>query len=217
MTEIKPTKRTKVVREPKRARYDLKTIHAIIDEALICHVGFVAGGTPFVIPVNHWRIGESLYIHGSTASRMVRALGAGGEVCVTVTLVDGLVLGRSAFNHTMNYRSLVIVGRAEPVDDPTAKLAALEACMERIAPRRWSQVRPPSAKEMKATRVLAVPIGEASAKVNSGPPVDEVADLARPVWAGVVPLRQAAGTPQPCPRLDPRIAVPDYLRRIGGG
>lgn len=215
MTDIEPTKRTKVVREPKMACYDRDTIHAILDEASLCHVGFVADGTPFVIPVNCWRIGERLFIHGSTASRMFRVLQAGGDVCVTVTLVDGWVLGRSAMHHGMNFRSVVIVGRAETIDDPGQKLAALEACMERLVPGRWQQVRPPSAKEMKSTLVLAVPLDEASAKICTGPPDDDEADYALSVWAGVVPLRLAAGEPVSCPRLDPGIEVPDTVGRIG--
>ena len=213
MPQLKKTKRTKVVRGSKRASYDRDTIHAIIDEALVCHVAFIVDGSPVVVPTNHWREGDHLYFHGSTASRRLRAMAEGAEVCVSVTLVDGLVLGRSAMHHSMNFRSVVVFGRAAPVEDPKRKMAALEALMERVAPGRWAEVRPPNDKEMQVTVVLAMPITEASAKIRSGPPVDDEEDYALPVWAGEVPLAETAGEPVPDPRLAPGTEVPAYLRK----
>ncbi len=213
MTDFKKTKRSTAVRMPKRASYDRATVYAILDEAMYCHLGYVADGAPLVIPVNHWRMDDHLYFHGSTASRWVRALADGAEICVTVTLLDGLVMGRAAMHHSVNYRSVVVFGQARPVDDAEGKLGALRGLMEHLAPGRWDQVRPPSEKEMKATRVLALPLIEASAKVRAGPPIDDEPDYALPVWAGVLPLSQVAGRPEPDRRLDPAIGLPDYLRR----
>ena len=188
-----PTPRTRVVREPQRAVYDRDAVNQILDEAFLCHVGFVADGQPYVIPTSYGRDGDVLYIHGSAASRMLRNLDQGVPVCVTVTLVDGLVLARSVFNHSMNYRSVVILGAATLVDDPAEKLAALRALSEHILPNRWDDARQPNEKELKATSVLRLPINEFSAKVRVGPPVDDEEDYSFPTWAGVIPLQMTVG------------------------
>jgi nitroimidazol reductase NimA-like FMN-containing flavoprotein (pyridoxamine 5'-phosphate oxidase superfamily) len=188
-----PTPRTRVVREPQRAVYDRDTVNQILDEAFLCHVGFVVDGQPFVIPTSFGRDGDVLYIHGSAASRMLRNLDQGVPVCITVTLLDGLVLARSVFNHSMNYRSVVILGTATIVDDPAEKLAALRALSEHIIPDRWDDSRQPNEKELKATSVLRLPINEFSAKVRVGPAVDDEEDYAFPTWAGVIPLEMTVG------------------------
>src|SRR5271157_3404280 len=188
-----PTPRTLVVREPQRAVYDRDTVNHILDEAFLCHVGFVVDGQPFVIPTSYGRDGDMLYIHGSAASRMLRNLDQGAPVCVTVTLLDGLVLARSVFNHSMNYRSVVILGTATLVDDPAEKLAALRALSEHIIPGRWDDSRQPDEKELKATSVLRLPINEFSAKVRVGPAVDDEEDYFFPTWAGVIPLEMTVG------------------------
>jgi len=189
MSEIQnPTTRTRVVREADRAVYDREEANRILDEGFLCHVGFVADGHPFVIPTSYGRKDASLYIHGSAASRMLRNLKEGVPVCVTVTLLEGLVLARSLFNHSMNYRSVVILGKAMLVDDPAEKLEALRTLSEHILPGRWDDSRQPNERELKATSVLRVPIEEFSAKVRLGPPIDDAEDLAFPTWAGVIPL-----------------------------
>jgi uncharacterized protein len=188
-----PTPRTRVVREPQRAIYDRDTINQILDEAFLCHVGFVADAQPYVIPTSYGRNGDMLYIHGSVASRMLRNLDQGVPVCITVTLLDGLVLARSVFNHSMNYRSVVILGTATLVDDPAEKLAALRALSEHIIPGRWDDARQPNEKELKQTSVLRLPINEFSAKVRVGPAVDDEEDYAFPTWAGVIPLEMTVG------------------------
>jgi hypothetical protein len=188
-----PTPRTRVVREPHRGVYDRETVNQILDEGFICHVGSVVDGQPYVIPTNYGRDGNVLYIHGSAASRMLRSMEQGVPVCVTVTLLDGFVLARSVFNHSMNYRSVVILGRATLVDDPAEKIAALLALSEHILPHRWDDSRQPSEKELKATSVLRVPITEFSAKVRVGPPIDDEEDYSFPTWAGVIPLTMTAG------------------------
>jgi nitroimidazol reductase NimA-like FMN-containing flavoprotein (pyridoxamine 5'-phosphate oxidase superfamily) len=189
------TARTKLGRHPERGSHELDTIHRILDEGFVCHVGFVSDGQPYVIPTGYGRVGEQLYIHGSAASRMLRHLEKGIEVCVTVTLLDGLVLARAAFNHSMNYRSVVVLGKASLVEDPEEKMAALQAISEQIVPGRWANVRQPTAQEMKATSVLKLPLAEASAKIRTGGPKDSEADLNYPVWAGVLPLRLVPGAP----------------------
>ena len=188
-----PTTRTRVVREPQRAIYDRDAVNHILDEAFLCHVGFVVDGQPFVIPTSFGRDGDVLYIHGSIASRMLRNLGQGVPACITVTLVDGLVLARSVFNHSMNYRSVVILGTATLVDDPAEKLAALRAISEHIIPGRWDDARQPNEKELKQTSILRLPINEFSAKVRVGPPVDDEEDYSFPTWAGVIPLEMTVG------------------------
>jgi nitroimidazol reductase NimA-like FMN-containing flavoprotein (pyridoxamine 5'-phosphate oxidase superfamily) len=205
-----PTARTRVVREPQRAVYDRDAVNQILDEALLCHVGFVAEGQPFVIPMSYGRDGDVLYIHGSPASRMLRHLEQGVPVCITVTLVDGLVLARSVFNHSMNYRSVIILGTAKLVDDPAEKLAALRALSEHILPHRWDDSRQPNEKELKATSVLRLPINEFSAKVRVGPPVDNAEDYSFPTWAGVIPLQMTVGAAIRDERCE--LELPAYLK-----
>ena len=219
MTDIvlEQTARTKVRRLPDRAKYDRETIHAILDEALICHVGFSIEGQPFVIPTIHWRDGDTLYFHGSAASRMLRTLRGGVDACVTVTLLDGLVLARSAFHHSMNYRSVVVFGNAREVTDRDEKLRALDRLVEHITPDRAAAVRPPNENELRQTLVLALPLHEASAKIRTGPPVDDEEDYALDAWAGVVPLRLAAGAPISDPRLPAGIEIPDHVRELTAG
>jgi uncharacterized protein len=188
---LRPDKRIRIKREPQRGRYDRETIDLILDEALLCHLGFEIDGQPYVIPTLHARVGDTLYVHGSAASRMLRHLAGGVRVCVTVTLFDGLVLARSVFNHSVNYRSVVLLGTATLVEDD-AKLAALRALTEQLAPGRWEEARQPTALELKATWILSLPIEEVSAKVRNGPPEDEPEDEDLPVWAGVVPVHLAA-------------------------
>jgi hypothetical protein len=188
---LRPADRIRVRREPERGRYDRETIDAILDEALICHLGFAVDEQPYVIPTLHARVGDTLYVHGSAASRMLRQLSSGVPVCATVTLFDGLVLARSVFNHSVNYRSVVVFGTATPVADDE-KRDALHALTDQLAPGRWDEARQPTATELKATWILALPIDEASAKVRTGPPKDEPEDEDLPVWAGVVPVHLAA-------------------------
>src|SRR5580658_849219 len=192
-TNPAPTSRTRILREPQRAVYDRDAVNQILDEAFLCHVGFAVDGQPFVIPTSYGRNGDMLYIHGSAASRMLRNLDQGIPVCITVTLLDGLVLARSVFNHSMNYRSVVILGTAMLVDDPAEKLAALRALSEHIIPGRWDDARQPNEKELKQTSVLRLPIDEFSAKVRVGPAVDDEEDYAFPTWAGVIPLEMTVG------------------------
>jgi len=205
-----PTTRTRVVRESERGVYDRETIYRILDEGFICHVGFVVEGQPFVIPTAFGRSGDNLYIHGSAASRMLRNLDKGIPVCITVTLLDGLVLARSIFNHSMNYRSVVILGTATVVQDPAEKLAALRAVSEHILPGRWDESRQPNDKELKATFALKIPINEFSAKVRQGPPIDDEEDYSFQTWAGVVPLETVAKPPIPDARCIAEIPVPQY-------
>ena len=216
MDEIPRTDRTTVRRLPARGAYDRTLIHSILDEGLICHVGFVADGRPFVIPTIHVRVGDRLYVHGSPASRMLKAMAGGVEVCITVTLLDGLILARSAFHHSMNYRSVVLFGEARPVDDPAEKARVLQVLAEHLVPGRWRDIRVPTPGELKATSVLSLPIDEASAKVRTGPPVDDEDDYALPIWAGILPLSIAAGEPVPCPRLLPGIVPPSYASSYPG-
>jgi len=205
------TDRTTLKRLPKRGVYDRESVYGILDEGFICHVGFAADGKPFVIPTGYARVDDRLYIHGSQASRMLRTLAGGVDVCVTVTLLDGLVLARSAFHHSMNYRSVVIFGRATPVEDKEAKVAALFAFSEHVIPGRWAEVREPTQQELAATTVLSLELAEASAKVRSGPPLDDEEDYALRVWAGVIPLHLAAGEPIKDPRLPDEVEAPSYI------
>ena len=207
-----PTQRTRVIREPDRGVYDRDSAYQILDEGFLCHVGFAIGGQPFVIPTSYGRKDSSLYIHGSAASRMLRQMKPGVPVCVTVTLLDGLVLARSVFNHSMNYRSVVILGKATLVDDPVEKLAALRILAEHILPGRWDDARQPNERELKATSVLRLPIEEFSAKVRTGPPIDDEEDHSFPTWAGVLPLETRVGTAINDPHLDSACAVPGYVR-----
>jgi uncharacterized protein len=205
------TPRTKLRRVPKRGFHDRDTIDAILDEALIGHLGFVHDGKPAVIPTLQARVGDDVLIHGSAASRALRALKDGLDTCLTVTLVDGIVLARSAFHHSMNYRSVVLYGKARPITGAERLEAALEAFTEKLVPGRWGDVRWPTAQELKGTAVLALPIEEGSAKVRTGPPIDEDEDYDLDVWAGVVPLRLEAGTPEPDPALRHGIPQPSYI------
>jgi uncharacterized protein len=218
MSDLRPTPRTTLRRLPARGRFDRETVNAVLDEALVCHVGFVSEGQPFVIPTIHARVGERVYVHGSAASRMLKTLEGGLPVCLTATLVDGLVLARSAFHHSMNYRSVVVLGDAQAVRDAAEKWDALHAIVEHVAPGRWSEVREPSEKELAATLVLRLPIEEASAKVRTGPPLDDDEDYTLDVWAGVLPLRLLAGAPEADPRLPAgRPVSPSVARMAGGG
>jgi nitroimidazol reductase NimA-like FMN-containing flavoprotein (pyridoxamine 5'-phosphate oxidase superfamily) len=206
------SERVRVRRLPRRGVYDQEAVHAILDEGLVCHVGFVADGQPFVIPTTYARVGDRLYIHGSAASRMLRTLREGVPVSVTVTLLDGLVLARSAFHHSMNYRSVVALGVAREVGDPAEKSAALDAIVEHVMPGRMADVRPPTPNELKATLVLCLTLEEVAAKVRSGPPLDDEEDYALPCWAGVLPLRLTPSAPVADPRLAPGIEPPAAVR-----
>jgi nitroimidazol reductase NimA-like FMN-containing flavoprotein (pyridoxamine 5'-phosphate oxidase superfamily) len=211
MDTLTPTERTRVVRLPSRGAYDRATIDAILDEALVCHVGVVAGPHPVVIPTTFVRVGDRVCFHGASSSRTLRALRDGAEVCLTVTLVDGLVLARSAFHHSVNYRAVMVFGRAEELTDRDAKLAALAALVEKVARGRSTVTRPPNDVELRATGVYALAIAEASAKVRTGPPVDDEADFALPCWAGVIPMRTEFGAPVPDARIAPGSAPPDEV------
>ena len=204
------TDRTKLKRLPKRGHFDRETVYGILDEGFICHIGFVVDGHPVVIPTGYARVDDKLYIHGSQASRMLRTLANGIDACVTVTLLDGLVLARSAFHHSMNYRSVVVFGKATLVEDPEEKMSALFALSEQIIRGRWNDVREPTDSEMKQTTVLSLTLEEASAKIRTGPPLDDEEDYSLPMWAGVVPLKLAAGEPINDPRLPEGVPVPDY-------
>jgi hypothetical protein len=204
------TQRTTLNRLPKRGVYDRELVYRILDEGFICHVSFVVDGQPFVIPTGYARIADQLYIHGSQVSRMLRTLAQGIDVCIAVTLVDGIVLARSAFHHSINYRSVVIFGCAAMVEEKQAKLAALFAFSEHVIPGRWNDVRKPTEQELKATTVLSLPLLEVSAKVRTGPPIDDEEDYALNVWAGVLPLRMIAGEPIDDPRLPETIEPPTY-------
>jgi nitroimidazol reductase NimA-like FMN-containing flavoprotein (pyridoxamine 5'-phosphate oxidase superfamily) len=202
--------RTRIVREPQRAVYDRETIYKILDEGFVCHVGFTADGQTFVIPTMFARVDNAIYFHGSAASRMLRGVSAGLNVCVTVTLMDGLVLARSVFNHSMNYRSVVALGNASIVDEPGEKWEALHALTEKILPGRWNDARQPNERELKATSILRLPLKEVSAKVRVGGVEDDAEDYALRVWAGIVPLRLVADAPVRDERCDPSVATPSY-------
>lgn len=205
-----PTERTRIVREANRAVYDREVIYRILDEAFVCHVGFLVDSQTFVIPTMFARVGDFVYFHGSAASRMLRGLSSGSPVCLTVTLLDGVVLARSVFNHSMNYRSVVALGHAALIEDPAEKLRALQAFTEKLIPGRWNDARQPSEKELKATSILRLPLTEVSAKVREGDVEDDADDYALPVWAGVVPLRLVADPPLRDSRCDPSIPTPSY-------
>jgi nitroimidazol reductase NimA-like FMN-containing flavoprotein (pyridoxamine 5'-phosphate oxidase superfamily) len=209
MDNITPTEDTTLRRLPRRGSFDKATINAILDEALVCHVGFVANGRPFVIPTSYVRVDDQLLIHGSAISRMQLSLRDGIQACVTVTLIDGLVLARSAFHHSINYRSVVILGTMTPVEDEHQKMAALRAFTEHVVPGRWKDVREPTKQELKGTSVLSMVLSEASAKIRTGPPIDDEEDYAVPVWAGQLPLRLAPGTP--IADREMKLPVPEYV------
>lgn len=213
MSDFPVTPRTQVKRLPKRGSYDRETVYGILDAAIVCHVGFTVDSQPYVIPTNFGRSGDTLYLHGSSVSRMLKQLGEGIPVCVTVTHLDGLVLARSAFHHSVNYRSVVILGTARVVESPAEKMEALRIFTEHVLKGRWDDVRQPNEQELKATAVLALPMEEVSAKIRTGGPIDDEADFAIPAWAGVMPL---VLTPQPLipdpqRRSDP--PVPEYIKK----
>jgi nitroimidazol reductase NimA-like FMN-containing flavoprotein (pyridoxamine 5'-phosphate oxidase superfamily) len=217
MASSAPSERTRVRRAPSRADYDRATIDAILDEALVAHLGFAVDGQPYVIPTLHARNGDEVYLHGSAASRMVTMVGSGIPACLTVTLIDGLVLARSAFHHSMNYRSVVVLGQARMVEEPEEREAALEAFTERLVPGRWAEVRPPSRQELKGTRVLALSLQESSAKMRTGGPVDDDEDYASDAWAGTVGLRLQPGAIEPDPLLRADVAPsPAVAAWVGG-
>ena len=191
-----PSARSKLKRLPKRGHYDRATVYAVLDAGFICHVGYAIDGQPYVTPTAYWREGDAVYWHGSSASRMLRALETGADCCLTVTHLDGLVLARSAFHHSLNFRSAMLFGKAHKIEDAAQKMARLEAFVERLYPGRWQELRPVNAKELKATTVLGMHLEEASAKIRSGGPVDNEADYALPIWAGVIPVRSATGAPE---------------------
>ncbi len=217
MTEFAPTPRTRIKRQHERARYDKRAIYAVLDAEFICHVGYVLDGQPFVTPTSYWRDGDRLYWHGSSASRMLRHFERGASACLTVTHCDGLVLARSGFHSSINYRSAMAFGTARAVEGEAAKRAALEAFVERLTPGRWRELRPVTAQEIKATTVIAMDIDDAVAKVRTGPPSDDEDDYGLDVWAGVLPFAVAVGKPEPDPRLKPGVPTPDYLKdwRLG--
>ncbi len=213
-----PSPRSRVRREPHRGVYDRATVDAVLDAALVCHLAFEDGGQPFAVPTLHARVGDVVYVHGSAASRALRTLRAGAPACLTVTVVDGLVLARSVFEHSVNYRSVMVLGRAREVTGTAAKTAALEAFTERLAPGRWAEARRPTSQELAATAIFELPLTEASAKIRNGPPEDgDTADGELAIWAGVVPLHTSWGRPEPDPALRPGIGVPDSVRRLLAG
>jgi len=216
MTTYTPTDQNRVRRLPKRGHYDSETINGIVDAALICHVSFVQDGQPFIIPTLHARDGDAILLHGASTSRLMLHAGAGHPLCIAVTVTDALVLARSVFHHSVNYRSAVVFGRGELVEDEAEKWNALERFTEKLIPGRWADARQPTPVEMKATAVVRVEIENASAKIRTGPPGDDEEDLSLPVWSGLLPIQTTFGQPEPAPDLTAGIAVPDYLRRMFG-
>lgn len=213
MSQFTPTDRTKVRRKPDRGKYDWDTIHAILDQAFVCHVGFIADGMPVVVPTNYVRVGDKLFLHGSTASRLMKTLGSGAPFCLSVTLLDGIVFSPTATGHSVNYRSVVVMGKAEPIEDPAAKLAAMRDFVEYVLRGRWATVRPPSEQELKGTMVLAVPLVEASAKVRVGFAVDSDEEYASGAWTGVLPFKWTPGEPVRDPRGNPTVPIPENIQR----
>ncbi len=212
MSQFKPTERTKVRRKPDRGTYDRETIYNILDQAFVCHVGFVVDGTPFVVPTNYVRVGDKLFLHGSTASRLMKTLGSGAPFCLSVTLLDGIVFSPTATGHSVNYRSVVVMGKAEPIEEPAAKLAAMRDFVEYVLRGRWATVRPPSEQELKGTMVLAVPLVEASAKVRTGFAVDDDKEYDATAWTGVLPFKWTPGEPVRDPRGNAAISVPESIQ-----
>jgi nitroimidazol reductase NimA-like FMN-containing flavoprotein (pyridoxamine 5'-phosphate oxidase superfamily) len=212
MTDSIRTKRTELHRLSNRGAYDREAIYSILDEGLVCHVGIVFEGAPFVIPTGYGRSGDQLFIHGSSASRMLRTLSEGADACITVTLIDGLVLARSVFHHSMNYRSVLVLSKGTLIDEPEAKIEALRLITERLVPGRWDDVRHPTPQEMQATSVIAFSINEGSAKIRIGPPKDDEADYALQIWAGVLPLLFTTGAPIPDERNLDGVTLPSYIR-----
>ena len=214
MDDFKPTARTRIKRLAKRAHYDRETVYRILDQGVVAHIGYVIEGQPYVTPTNYWREGERLVWHGSSASKMLRSMKQPAPVCVTVSLFDGLVLARSGFHSSVNYRAVMCFGEASEVTDPAAKLAALEAFVERVTPGRWDELRPVTKQELKATCVITMTIDDAACKVRTGGPIDDEDDYALDVWAGVVPLSMVAGKAEPDARLKPGVPLPSYLRQV---
>ncbi len=213
MTAFSKTDQNRIKRKPKRGLYDHETIYQILDEALICHVGFVEKKQPYVIPINFARVEDTIVLHGAKASRLLKHIGAGHAVCVEVTLVDGLVLARSVFNHSINYRSVVLFGRGRTIEEDQEKLEALEAITEHIIPGRWREARLPNRKEMKATSVVSIKIDQASAKIRSGPPGDDEADYILPIWAGVLPIQEVSLSPVRDELMAQDIVLPEYITK----
>lgn len=213
MSQFTPTERTRVTRKPDRGSFDRELIYGILDQAFVCSVGFIVDGQPFVVPTNYVRVGDKLFLHGSTASRLMRTLGSGAPFCLSVTLLDGIVFSPTATGHSVNYRSVVVMGKAEVVEGSEAKLAAMRDFVEYVLRGRWATVRPPSEQELKGTMVLAVPLVEASAKVRTGFAVDDDKEYAGGAWTGVLPFKWTPGEPLPDPRGDPKIPVPANIQR----
>ena len=211
MQDFEKTKKTRVKQAPQRGHYDRETAYAILDEGMVCHIGIVVDGKPVVIPTVYWRDGDDLYFHGASKSRLILASREAEEICITVTLLDALVIARSGFHHSMNYRSVVMFGRAEQVTDDDEQFAALKIFMEGVAPGRWDELRAPNKQEMKATIIMRLPINEATSKIRSGPPIDDDEDMAADVWAGEIPIALTYGEPVPDPQLRAGIAVPGNL------
>lgn len=214
MSEFARTTLNQVRRHPDRARYDRDAVYAIVDEALVCYVGFVQDGQPYVIPTHHARLDDVLYLHGAPASRLLKQIAAGHPVCVSVALVDGLVLARSAYNHSVNYRSAVLFGHGRPVESGAEKLKALELLTEHVAPGRWQEVRPPTERELAATAVVAIVVESAAAKVRNAPPGDEAEDTQLPIWAGVLPLKIQALEPLADPKLPSGVPLPESVAAL---
>lgn len=214
MDNFTPTEKTRVRRMPERGHYDRETVYRILDAGFICNVGYVIDDQPLVTPTSYWREGNRVYWHGSSASRMLRTIAKGIKACLTVTHVDGLVIARSGFHHSINYRSVMALGVAQPITDDTHKLAALEAFVERLFPGRWAMLRPVNKQELKATTVLSMPLEEVSAKVRVGPPKDDDEDYALPIWAGVLPMSVTTGAPEPDPKLKAGVAMPEHIRNF---
>jgi nitroimidazol reductase NimA-like FMN-containing flavoprotein (pyridoxamine 5'-phosphate oxidase superfamily) len=214
IARFQPTARSRVRRLPTRASYDVATVRRILDAGLVCHVGYLIDGEPYVTPTTYWREGNHLYWHGSRASRMLEAVANGTRVCVTVTHLDGLVAARSGFHHSINYRSVMLFGRPRRIDDPDRKRAALDAFVDRLYPTRVHDIRPPTPRELKATSVVVMTIDEASAKIRSGSPLDDEEDYALPVWAGVIPVETRFATPIADARLPRNTPLPAYLTRL---
>lgn len=207
-----PTKKTRVTRKPDRARYDRETVYSILDQAFVCHIAFISEGLPIVVPTNYVRVGDKLFLHGSTASRLMKTLASGAPFCLSVTLLDGIVFSPTATGHSVNYRSVVIMGKAEPIEGSEAKMAAMRDFVEFVVRGRWATVRPPSEQELKGTMVVAVPIVEASAKVRTGFAVDDAEEYANGAWTGVLPFQWTPGKPVPDPRGNASVPVPENIR-----
>ena len=212
MADYPVTKRNRVKRAHERGKYDRETVHAILDAGLICHLSYCVDGQPFMIPTSYWRDGETVYVHGSAASATLRAMQSGIEACLAVTHLDGVVMARSGYHHSLNYRSVVMFGVATLVDDPTEKMAALKIFMEQLAPGRWDECRAVNDQEFKATSVLSLSLDDVSAKVRTGPPIDDEEDYSSPMWAGVVPIRTVVDTPIDDPRLSNGASAPDFAK-----